>query len=296
MILLISQNEGEISTDLVYDWIRHSGKKVRRVNGDDLLQESTLKIIPTGESILLGDLHFDDISIIWYRRWVQKGNINIYLERQKGKYFSGYDIESVREYLRQEFKGLSHYFFYQLQKKEWLNKPPSLQEYPSKSIQIKEAKKIGFNVPETLITNNKLELINFIEKNGELICKNLERVHLFNKAGKNVCTYTIMLNRTNVEEIQQLFFPTLFQKAIKKIFEVRIFYFLEEFYPMAIFSSNNPQTNVDFRRYDLKKPNRTIPIVISDELKLKIKALMRCFKLETGSIDMIYGEDEKFYF
>ncbi len=39
MILLISQGGFEYTTDLVFDWIKHLGGNVIRLNGSDLLNE-----------------------------------------------------------------------------------------------------------------------------------------------------------------------------------------------------------------------------------------------------------------
>ena len=44
---------------------------------------------------------------------------------------------------------------------------------------------------------------------------------------------------------------------------------------MAIISQNNPQTLLDYRRYDVKKPNRFLPCKIDAELEEKIGLFMR---------------------
>ena len=55
------------------------------------------------------------------------------------------------------------------------------------------------------------------------------------------------------------FAPSLFQSKIEKKYEIRSFYLKGKFYSMAIFSQNDTQTEIDFRRYNDFVPNRTIP-------------------------------------
>lgn len=43
---------------------------------------------------------------------------------------------------------------------------------------------------------------------------------------------------------------------------------------MAIFSQNDDQTKVDFRNYNINKPNRNVPFMLPNELESKIKLLM----------------------
>ena len=92
------------------------------------------------------------------------------------------------------------------------------------------------------------------------------------------------------------FLPSLFQHKIKKSYELRVFYLDKQCYSMAIFSQSNSKTEVDFRNYDLEKPNRTIKYRLPQNLEYKIINLMKDLKLETGSLDFIKGEDGIYYF
>lgn len=92
------------------------------------------------------------------------------------------------------------------------------------------------------------------------------------------------------------FFPSLFQKHIKKSADIRIFYLLGECYSMAIMSQENIKTRVDFRHYDEENPNINIPYELDTITKQKINILMNQIGLETGSIDMILTNDGKLIF
>ena len=65
---------------------------------------------------------------------------------------------------------------------------------------------------------------------------------------------------------------------------------------MAIWSQDNIHTEVDFRKYDTKNPNRNVPYTISLEIENKIHKLMEELGLNTGSIDFIYSSEGIIYF
>lgn len=65
---------------------------------------------------------------------------------------------------------------------------------------------------------------------------------------------------------------------------------------MAIFSQNDIQTNLDFRRYNKDIPNRNVPFQIPKDLEKKLAKLMLELGLNSGSIDMIYTNEKKYIF
>ena len=65
---------------------------------------------------------------------------------------------------------------------------------------------------------------------------------------------------------------------------------------MAIFSQNDEQTKVDFRKYNLKIPNRFIPFSLPSIVLQKLKKLMDTLKLSTGSIDLVVDINDVYYF
>jgi glutathione synthase/RimK-type ligase-like ATP-grasp enzyme len=91
------------------------------------------------------------------------------------------------------------------------------------------------------------------------------------------------------------FIPSLIQEKIEKKYEIRIFYIDGETYTIAIFSSTNKRTSIDFRKYDFNKPNRMVPYILPEDIYDKIKLLMKKLNLSTGSIDMIKNEDNYYF-
>ncbi|MEZ7509938.1 MULTISPECIES: grasp-with-spasm system ATP-grasp peptide maturase [unclassified Cloacibacterium] len=287
MILLISQSEYEYTTDTILDWINHLGGNVKRINGADLINENlTIKFDNKGNfnTDLLG-INFEDINVIWYRRWMNH-DYRYYEEDEDFNYF-----------LKNDFiKGCSKYFFHSLRDKKWSVSHNLLKQYPSKVEQNSLAVKNGFYIPESLICNNKKDLKKFLKKHRKVINKPLYEVGIFYE-NQNICaTYTTRIDDKNINLIDDFFYPSLFQQEIDKKFELRIFYYKGEIYPMAIISNNNEQTSVDFRRYDFEKPNRNFPFKLTGEEERQITNLMNDLELDTGSLDIIYTPENALYF
>jgi glutathione synthase/RimK-type ligase-like ATP-grasp enzyme len=83
---------------------------------------------------------------------------------------------------------------------------------------------------------------------------------------------------------------------VPKAYEIRTFYLDGTCYSMAIFSQADPQTRVDFRRYNLDHPNRTVPYRLPETIEARIRETMDALGLVTGSLDLIRRPDGGFVF
>ena len=63
----------------------------------------------------------------------------------------------------------------------------------------------------------------------------------------------------------------------------------------AIFSQKDEQTKIDFRRYNIKNPNRNVRYNLPTEIERKIDILMKSLDLNCGSLDFLKNAD-KYYF
>ncbi|MEZ7528494.1 grasp-with-spasm system ATP-grasp peptide maturase [Cloacibacterium normanense] len=284
--MLLSQDEFEYTTDLLYDWISHLGGNVIRVNGIELLNKSEFSIDfdSTKKKLIFKNLKIDEINVIWYRRWL-------------GKYvFSKNADENI--FLKKEFRSLSQYFFSCFPSNRWHNFDSYQYDYASKSKQLHQACKVGFKIPDSLITNSKEQLINFVKRNSSVIMKPIGDIETFydKKKHKSFAPFTERVNLNDIENFDTYFFPTLFQKEIKKKFELRVFFDKGDIFSMAIFSSTNLETEIDFRQYDDKKPNRNVPYQLNKEVEGMITKFMKAVNLQTGSLDLIFSENNEIYF
>lgn len=167
----------------------------------------------------------------------------------------------------------------------------------NKLISLELAKKAGLHIPPTIITSRRSELESFLKQHSEIIYKAIRNgLSLELKNGKKYYGFTKEVNISFVRQMPDSFFPSLFQKKLDKKFELRIFYLRGRFFASAIFSQNDNQTKVDFRNYNFRKPNRTPPFRLPNQIRKKLRDFMRLSNLNCGSIDMVYTNEKQFVF
>ncbi len=282
MILILSE-KFDGPTEKVVSELKNLNANFKVIYGSDFL-DTPFSIDIKNNIISFDNVKFDKINITWYRRWINSS-------------FQFSENPKENNYLKREFEEMSSNFMLNLFTKKWLNIPPYIKAYPSKAHQLKHAKEIGLKIPNTIITNNKSELNFFFNKNNKnIISKNLSNPYFFNENNEEYATYTTLVQQIDIINQSKLFYPSLFQNNVSKIIEIRIFYILKKFYSYAIFSSNNKQTNIDFRIYDYTHPNKIMKYILPKEIENKLISFMEYFDLHTGSIDMIKDENNNFIF
>lgn len=166
----------------------------------------------------------------------------------------------------------------------------------NKLLVLDKAKKIKIQIPDFIITNKKKYLKQFINKNKKIIIKPLSNIVTIKVNDSNYLPYSTVINQKMLDNLPVTFFPSFFQQYIDKLFEIRTFYLNEKFYSMAMFTQTSKKTKVDFRNYDYSKPNRTIPFNLPKYFEDLLLELFKQLKINSGSVDIIYGIDKKYYF
>ncbi len=223
----------------------------------------------------------DKISSYWFRR----GKIEINRKTPK-------ELELIQNYLENEREIINQYLHHKI-------KPKSLNNYynsePNKLIVLDEARKIGIKIPRTFILDSKKELNKILIK-FNLITKTITSSGVFDFGNSSGIIYTNEISKHSLDSIPSNFFPTLFQKKINKIYEIRAFILGDKIWSMAIFSQKDKKTQIDFRRYNNLKPNRTVPYLLPKRLEKKLLKLMKTLNLKSGSIDLLVSRKKEYYF
>lgn len=294
MILIISKNLYEPSTEATIDWIDSFKRSFRRINGDDLYVKGGLSIeIQNRSSSFIEkagqklDTHFESI---WYRRWSDYMEFDIF----KGINISKNIYDSLMNVLRKEENAIKYYFFSTLRTNKWLSHPNELGV--NKLHVLEKAAECGLTIPSTYVISNKKELERIVLFHKKLITKPIEYGISFVEDDKWHATYTEKITIKEVQKFAHKFLPSLFQQMIEKKYEIRAFFIKGHIYSMCIFSQLDAKTSIDFRKYNEKKPNRRVPFILPSIIEDKIKLLISKLDLTSGSIDIIKGVDNEYYF
>lgn len=272
MILIISENNERSTTEIIR-WLVSLDKKFIRVHEDELFEIKTKDKRIYIESNR-NNFYIDEISSVWYRR----GGLRFLRKK--------YDDQVINIHMNEHQHWLENYVRNYLENKKHINKESNF--HINKLIVLDYAKEIGFDVPKYFLAEDtaNVEIENTIIKtiNGNGILEFEEKSH-------NGFMYTSIVKEQELDN----FFITFFQEKIEKDFEIRTFYLNGKIWSMAIFSQNDDQTKVDYRKYNKKVPNRNVRYSIPKDLQDKIIILMNKLDLTSGSIDFIKSGD-KFYF
>lgn len=283
--IIVLTTEGDPSSSEVIHWIKRLGGNVTRINNLLDLQEFVLKH-PDVMFLGASPSKYDRTLIrgIWYRRHPALLPLvaitNTSSDIEMGKLFTT------------EQKAFFDAFCELHKDNKWLNR--HYNSRISKISQLIEAKTAGLDFPESRIISSKNEITKFQSKN--IIIKPIQDVSHIHINGEPYTQYTTVCTKKMIDQLNDTFFPCLCQKFIDKNLEIRTFFLDGEMYSMGICSTFDEQTKIDFRRYNRKHPNRVIPYQLPDHIEKKIKLLMRNLSLNCGSLDLILGNDGRYYF
>lgn len=278
MILIIKRNELDISTELVISWLHAKTSKFQIIN----LNDSNEYFNIFGDSKINLDLKKNEKCIIW--NW--RSNTSQHIDLEKNQFNSFFQMESkiMLDYIFDNINSDSVWY------------PSKTDLSLNKLSVLKKCKELEIKTPDTIVTNNKKDVLLFLNKNKKIITKPIFEVDAWESTNLTFTLYTEFVNSEIINSLPDTFFPSLFQECIEKVFEIRSFYIDGDFFSMAIFSQENKKTEIDFRHYDKSNENRISLFKLPNEIELKLTVLMEKLKLNSGSIDLIYTKNNEYVF
>jgi ATP-GRASP peptide maturase of grasp-with-spasm system len=283
--IIISEHQ-DIMTDLALEWLSRYGCPTVRIQDTDF---ATLNLIIEE----CGNVRTAS-SETKQQYWVRRGREQLSPSRPSDKINNG-----IRRYLFQDSLTVSRALEHSRKTRMGNNHTGSFfaEKETNKLTNLTLAGTAGLKVPVTCVTNNKKTLRAFAETHETVITKDLRApANISLKNGSLAATGVFTITTADVETMEDYFAPTLAQAYTPKQFEIRTFIFRESLFSMAIFSQNDEQTSVDFRNYNVKRPNRCVPFQLPKETERKLLLFMESANLDTGSVDLIYTPDGEYVF
>lgn len=297
MILIFSVSV-EFSTCDVIDWLNYYGEPYLRINTDDG-EKLKIEIILSNdnEKIILSygtrEIDLSKIKALWFRRG---GNFQFFEGPLLTDIFTSKKVQKeIAKNIFYETKSVYDFIHFHLKESV-----PSIGNFQTSNVNklemLSKAIKAGLHIPKSKIVSSKKDLMKFKNQSGEIITKAIgENLHFLGDT-HFYSVYTELIMDSDIKKFPEFFFPSLVQKKVEKKYEIRSFFLQGEIYSMAIFSQNNEQTAIDFRKYDEVKPNRNVPYLLPFDIEQRIRTLMKSLSLNTGSLDLIYSQDERYIF
>jgi ATP-GRASP peptide maturase of grasp-with-spasm system len=298
MVLIISrQDDG--NTHSVIEWLIAMKKEFVRLNADD--KKTKIALIDVDNKKIIVEqggrqINLWDATSIWHRR---KGlsfqSISVNEKTFGQKVFFDAD-KHHRDHVLRETNTLIDFIYSFLEPGRVV-----LGNHCANTVNKMEvlniARRHGWKIPESYIVTRKADLEKILkDKQKGIVTKALaDGVYLFTDKFAYY-SYTEKITDKDLDRIPEHFFPSLVQVEVKKKFELRVFYLRGRFFAMAIFSQQDKQTAVDFRKYNSKTPNRTVPYLLPETVQSKLREVFAELDLNTGSADLIVDSDGEYVF
>jgi hypothetical protein len=288
MILLIT-NKADITTDFIVNGLNKKGCEYYRFNTEDVGSRAYVNL---------------DLSRDKYILWDSIKKREIDLPKIKSVYFRRPKLPSIEE------KGMSpgelkftqgeHYYTLEgiykiLADKYWINDIYAIREAENKVFQLRLAKQIGFEIPESIVTSIPEKASRFIDFHEECIVKPL-KTGLIEDTNSQKYIFTTQLTKNDIFPLERIkYCPTLIQRKIDKAYDIRVTVVGDKIFPARINSQVYEETKVDWRRgdridlrYDILELHRSI-----NEMCI---LLTKSLKLHFSAIDLVMDNNGKIFF
>lgn len=289
MLLIISQN-GDLHTDRVASACRQRGVEFALLYTHDFPQDVFISLEVgregLGGTIRLHDqeMQLEQIGSVWYRRPAPVEPCQ------------GLDPEYVA-FVRQEAQAALSGLYRALWDRRWVNPPHSDAAAGYKLYQLSLARRLGFDVPPSIVTNDPDEAWDFFQSCGrQMVYKLMFPLFVDDADGEPLGVYTTLVT---AEEIDQHIgavraAPCLFQALVPKQYELRINVIGRRVWAAAIHSQERAETALDYRR-DTEGCRHT-PATLPPPLEARCIDLTRRLGLRMSNIDMIVTPDGRYVF
>jgi glutathione synthase/RimK-type ligase-like ATP-grasp enzyme len=271
--------------------LQRAGQEVVRIHPEDFPIMASLGISLTTEETWQGQLllpaerkiNLKDIQSVWWRR---PSDFVLPTDLSKD------DAVFVKDELTYGLRGLWHSLDCY-----WVSYPDNIRGAGYKVEQLQRARKIGFEVPRSLVTMNPDEVRDFYDRcNGNIIYKAIWQAMLTKADGQaGQVIYTTPVKPEHLATLDTVkLAPCLFQEYVPKALELRVTVVGNDVFAAEIHSQENEATAVDWRNYSVNVPYRkaTLP----QEIEQKCLEFVDSYNLNYSALDFILTPDGRYVF
>jgi glutathione synthase/RimK-type ligase-like ATP-grasp enzyme len=177
----------------------------------------------------------------------------------------------------------------------WVNPIAAIKKSNSKLGQLEIARKLGFKIPPTILSNDPVEIKSFINSHSDVIYKPL-RSHYWDEGDVLRISYTNVVTCDQLPDDQVLkLTPGIYQSKIKKAYELRVTYFGTYAVPVLLHSQTHQCGELDWR--SIPEGKMEIELTkLPPEIHEKCIALMQHYDLKMGCFDFIVTPEGDYYY
>lgn len=171
---------------------------------------------------------------------------------------------------------------------KWINHPVNTYRAENKMLQLKTAKDVGLDIPNTTVAN----IVTGSIKSGKYAIKAID-TPFFHDQGDELFTYTTVISDEDFPNIELSNAPVFIQECLENKIDIRVTFIGDKLYA-AMILEDGKGIEGDWRKTK-KDKLQYIPIDLPVNIELKIKTYMKKLGLDFGGVDLALC-DGKYYF
>lgn len=286
--ILIISNKSDLTSDFIVKRLKERNIKFYRFNTEELTKSISISLDFKADLYQLFDSNTNQIINL-------KEFTSVYFRRPEMPTLGseGLSIGEV-DFLKSEIMFTLEGVYKILRKAYWVSPLYSIREAENKIYQLELAKSLGFNIPDSIISNSYEQTKEFFTRNeNKCIIKPIKSGLIEDKReSKIVFTSIIEAIPENKSKIDE--FPSFFQNCIEKKGDVRVTMVGEQVFATLIHSQGFKDTQTDWRRGEKTLSHSRIEL--PTDLKNKCVSLLKALDLRFGAIDFVLDKYDEFKF
>lgn len=285
--VLFITNKSDLTTDFVVREVQRKRIEFYRLNTEDI-----------GFSVFVTLDFSKDHYYLLDRRLGVRHNLmsftSVYYRRPEVRDVEDNNLtDAERQFIKIEHFQTLEGIYAILENAYWISPVKAIRNAENKIWQQILAKKIGFKVPNGVITNVAEDFFIFWEENErDCIVKSIRSGQVGIDETEKIAYTSSLEGLPSNEQIEVA--PTYLQRNIKKQCDVRVTAVGRKLFSTAIMSQECEETQTDWRKGEHVLPYQEIQL--PKELEGKCLQLLESLHLEFGAIDFILDRDGEYYF
>ena len=281
--VLLLASRFDLSCDYVVAQLRREGASYFRLNSQDFQQFSVVsspdkpKVVlhARGLTVRLSPEH---LSSVYFRRAVYPRE-------------SSTERQSLQEQLNRAHRSVFMRSFMVFDSCRWINHPVATYKAEHKAVLLATARKLGFKLPRTVITNDSQGIIEVAKRDRTIAVKGLDTVLLWQE-DLETFGYTALVDTEFATQAYLSSAPLIAQEALQYKLDLRVTVVGDQVFCAAVTLGGKPiQGDWRLEKADAEFRPFNLPIEISDKCLRLTKGLGLVF----AAIDLAVQEGEYFF-
>lgn len=293
MTFLIISHHSDVHALAVQCALLNRGKRSRYLCMDayPFVCAHSLKVSNSGSNSDIGGLteaNLESVDSIWFRR------------RAITRIFDYCEPWSDEDFRRRTIAAYAYGLYEWLAENNrdaiWVNHPHAAARANSKALQLQLARDNGFQIPDTLISNDPGEIRKFFSGRESTVVKSFIPFGWRKEDDGRIVALTSEIPCDfEIENESLRLQPAIYQDKIKKAFEVRYTIFGDYEFAIRIDSQRRKETHLDWRAAP-PKHEEVSPIILPDSIRYRCRGLMQSLGISFGCFDLINNEEGEYIF